>query len=308
MNITQLFSQVKSYVLPIALVLGSIFHSWCAQWSFLSPYGIFLILLLNFTAVDLRRLRIHRIDWVLMAFQTFVSLGLYLAIRTLFHSEVIAQGALIGIMCPVAASVVVIACMLGANREIVTTYTILGNLLVSVLGPLYFSFIGTNQEMPFWDSFLLILGHIAPILALPFFLALLLELLAPRIRSALSSVKGYTFPIWALILMISLGQTINTILDRMETDGMVIIVLGVMAVSFCAMQFAIGRRIGERFGDKAGGGQLLGQKNSAMGIWLAGIYLDPLTTSYFAFYAISQNLFNSYQLYMLDHGFKKLDA
>lgn len=91
-------------------------------------------------------------------------------------NETVAQGVLIGVLCPVAASVVVIASMLGAKRETTTAYTIVGNLMVAIIAPVYFSFIGSHQDMSFMDSFLLILSKISPVIALPFFVALALQI------------------------------------------------------------------------------------------------------------------------------------
>ena len=55
-----------------------------------------------------------------------------------------------------------------------------------------------------------------------------------------------------------------------------------------------------KYGDRMAGGQLLGQKNSAMGIWLANMYLNPLAAVFPALYSVWQNLFNSWQLWMHD--------
>jgi hypothetical protein len=75
-------------------------------------------------------------DVIFMAFQIVVSMGLYLVFRSV--SEVFAQGLLVGIICPVAASVAAVACVLGADRDKVTTYTLLGNMMVTIVAPIYF--------------------------------------------------------------------------------------------------------------------------------------------------------------------------
>ena len=49
--------KVKRYVLPIAIVLGLLLHDYCAAFSVVVPYIIFTIILLTFTAVDIRKLR-----------------------------------------------------------------------------------------------------------------------------------------------------------------------------------------------------------------------------------------------------------
>ena len=112
----------KSYVLPVAIVLGLMLHKWCALFSFMVPYIIFGILLLTFSAVDIKKLRMSWLDVWLMTFQITVSLGSFLILKWLGASNVVAEGVLVGVLCPVAASVAVISCMLGANRETVTAY------------------------------------------------------------------------------------------------------------------------------------------------------------------------------------------
>ncbi|MBR5093175.1 MAG: transporter, partial [Bacteroidales bacterium] len=91
----------RPYVLPVAILLGLLLHRWCAALSFLVPFIIFTILLLTFTAVDLRRLKMKILDVWLMLFQVVVSIGCYLLIRFFGGNETIAEGVLIGVLCPV---------------------------------------------------------------------------------------------------------------------------------------------------------------------------------------------------------------
>lgn len=293
-------ARLRSFVLPIAIVLGLLLHRWCAYLAFIIPYAIFLILLLNFAAVDVRKLRISKLSIWIMLFQILVSLGCYLLIKTLCHNELVAQGVLIGVLCPVASSVVVISCMLGANRETVTEYTILGNLMVAVVAPFFFSFIGLHQDMPFWTSFLLILSKIGPTIALPFFAALLLQLFLPKANEYLSRYKNYTFYIWAFLLLLTLGRTIDFVFLHGKGNEYNIFLLGVASIITCAVHFAFGKWLGHRNGDTIAGGQLLGQKNTAMGIWMATTYLDPLSSVFLAFYSVWQNIFNSWQIWRHD--------
>lgn len=293
-------ARLRSFVLPIAIVLGLLLHRWCAYLAFIIPYAIFLILLLNFAAVDVRKLRISKLSIWIMLFQILVSLGCYLLINTLCHNELVAQGVLIGVLCPVASSVVVISCMLGANRETVTEYTILGNLMVAVVAPFFFSFIGLHQDMPFWTSFLLILSKIGPTIALPFFAALLLQLFLPKANEYLSRYKNYTFYIWAFLLLLTLGRTIDFVFLHGKGNEYNILLLGVASIITCAVHFSFGKWLGHRNGDTIAGGQLLGQKNTAMGIWMATTYLDPLSSVFLAFYSVWQNIFNSWQIWRHD--------
>lgn len=290
----------RSYILPAAIFLGLLLHTWCAALSFLAPYFIFIILLLNFSAVNIRDLHISKLSAWIMLFQTVVSLGGYYLTLAISHNAILAQGVLIGVLCPVASSVVVIACMLGANRKTVTAYTIVGNIMVSIVAPLYFSHIGVQQDMTFWLSFLTILKKIGPTIALPFFVALALQLWLPKVNDFLSGYKNVTFYIWAFLLFVTLGQTIDYIFIDGAGKANIILILGALSLLFCIIQFAVGKWMGRFYGDSMAGGQLLGQKNTAMGIWMANTFLNPLSAVFLAFYSVWQNLFNSWQLWVHD--------
>ena len=289
--------KIKSYVLPIAIVLGLLLHDFCAALSVVVPFIIFTILLLTFTAVDIRKLRFKPLFVWIILFQVGVSLGSYALLRSLNVNEIIAEGVLIGVLCPVAASVAVVSTMLGADRNTVTSYTVIGNLTVSLVAPIYFSFIGVNQDLAFLDSFLQILRRIGLVIGLPFFIALALQLCVPKANHYISRFKGLAFYFWAVALFLTLGQTIHFIFINGEGNWYNILWLGVSALLFCILQFGLGKWVGHKYGDTIAGGQLLGQKNSAMGIWMANHYLLPLASVYLAFYSVLQNLFNSWQIW-----------
>lgn len=292
--------KIRSYILPIAIVLGLLLHEYCAAFSVVVPYIIFTILLLTFSAVDILKLRFKPLFIWIILFQVGASLGSYALLKLLNINEIIAEGVLIGVLCPVAASVAVVSTMLGADRNTVTSYTVIGNLLVSIVAPVYFSFIGVNQDMPFLASFLQILRRIGLVIGLPFFVALALQLCLPKVNRTISRYKGLAFYFWAVALFLTLGQTIHFIFLNGKGNWGSILWLGVSALVFCAIQFGLGKWIGHRYGDTIAGGQLLGQKNSAMGIWMANHYLHPLASVYLAFYSVLQNLFNSWQLWHHD--------
>ena len=293
-------NKLRPYVLPFAIVVGLFVHRYLVAVRELTPYLIFSILLLNNVAVDMKKLKVTMLDIWLMLFQIVVSLGSYFLFKGLGASEVVAQGVLIGVLCPVAAASVVIATILGANRETVTTYAIVGNLLVAAVAPLYFSFIGIQQDLPLLQSMWRIFRRVAPTIALPFFLALFLQKVMPRTSAFLCRYKGVSFYIWAAALTITLGQTIDFMFLHGRDELPAILTMGVTSIAYCALQFAFGRWLGSKYGDRIAGGQLLGQKNSAMGIWMANSYLMPLASVFPALYSIWQNLFNSWQMWRKD--------
>lgn len=286
----------RSLVLPVALGLGIVLHTFCGWAAPSVPYIIFSILMLNLTAVNLTSLRIKAIDLWIAAFQVAASVGVYFAARALLHDEVLSQGLMVAILCPVAASVVVISCMLGADRKTVTGYTIFGNLVTALAAPVIFTFIG-RSELPFWTSCLTIFKHTASILVLPCLVTLLLQRFWPKANDAIASRRHWAFYLWGVALFLTMGQTVNFLIARNEAKLSAILVLAAGALVICAVQFAAGKAIGRRYGDIVAGGQLTGQKNSAYGIWMANTYLDPMSSVLMAFYSIFQNLYNSWQLW-----------
>ena len=289
--------KLRSFVLPFAIVMGLLFHHYLTYARGVTPWLIFTILLLNDAAVDMKKLRVTRLHVWLLLFQALVSLGSYFLCKACGAGEIVAQGVLVGVLCPVAAASVVIATMLGANRETVTTYTIVCNLMVALVAPVYFSFIGTLQDLPFLQSVWLIFRKVAPTIALPFFVALALQRYAPRANAFLCRYKGASFYLWACALTITLGQTIDFMFLHGREELPSILIMGGASILFCVIQFAFGKWLGGRYGDRMAGGQMLGQKNSAMGIWIANTYLLPLAAVFPALYSIWQNLFNSWQLW-----------
>ena len=294
--------RLRSYVLPFAIVIGLLFHRHLVYLREVTPYLIFTILLLNYVAVDIKKMKITMLDVWIMLFQIVVSLGSYYLFKAFGASEMVAQGVLVGVLCPVAAASVVIATMLGANRETVTTYTIVGNLMVAIVAPIYFSFIGTLQDLPFLDSVWLIFRRVAPTIALPFFVAIFLQRVLPGVNAFLCRYKGLSFYLWAAALTITLGQTIDFMFLKGRDEVNNIVILGIASVVYCAIQFAFGKWLGSKYGDRIAGGQILGQKNSAMGIWIANTYLLPLAAVFPALYSIWQNLFNSWQMWRKEHA------
>ena len=284
----------------MAIILGLLLHRFCAVFSVVVPYLIFTILLLTFSAVNVRKLKFSPMFAWILGFQIVVSISLFYLLKTLNVNNIIAEGVMMAVLCPVAASVAVVSCMLGADRTTVTSFTIIGNLVMSVVAPAYFTLIGVHPEMTFLSSFLAILKRIGTVIGLPVFVALALQLWLPKVNGLLSRIKGVSFYLWSLALLLTIGQTIDFIFLHGAGNWNSILWLALAALFFCVVQFGLGKWIGHHYGDTIAGGQLLGQKNTAMGIWMANHYLTPLASVVLAFYAIFQNLFNSWQIWRHD--------
>lgn len=287
----------KSFILPIALILGYFFRDICSILSVTVPYVIFAILFLTFSGVKLSSLRPKKLDLSLSIFQTLASLLVFWVVLAFSGDEILAQGSMMCILCPVASSVTVVASMLGANAVRTTTYTIIGNLLISIIAPAYITFITDQEGQTLANSYMMIFGKIAVVIALPFIVVWLIQRFLSSFNEIISHYKQFSFYLWAYALLVTIGQTADFVVSRWRESYDNVLWLGVSSLVVCIIQFALGKCIGKRYGDKVAGGQLLAQKNTAMGIWMINTFLNPIASVAMAYYSIWQNIYNSWQLY-----------
>lgn len=287
----------KSLVLPVALILGYFLRQLCAVLSVAVPYVIFAILVLTFSGVRLSALRPAKLDMWIAAFQVVVSIGVYWLIMSICSDEILAQGTMMCVLCPVASSVTVVAAMLGADAVHTTTYTIIGNLLVAVFAPVCISFIADYDGQSLGYSFMLIFSRIAVVIALPFIVVWLMQRYLPAVNACVAKYKQWSFYLWAFALLVTIGQTADFVTLRWTESCENVLWLGIASLVMCGIQFSVGKLIGRRYKDRIAGGQLLAQKNSAMGIWMLNTFLNPIASVALAFYSIWQNIYNSWQIY-----------
>ena len=94
-----------------------------------------------------------------------------------------------------------------------------------------------------------------------------------------------------------MGKTTHFIIESGIEHVMTEVLLAVVALVICLVQFAVGHWLGRRYGEESAGGQALGQKNTVLAIWLAQSFLNPLACVAPTAYIVWQNIVNSYQIY-----------
>ena len=280
-----LHRNVKTVAMPFAMVVGAVLCRSVAAVDDMSghmvtPVLIFLMLFVTFCRVRPREMRPSM-------------LHVYLALRPL--NPVVAQGAMICILAPVAMAAVVIAGMLGANVATMATYSLLCNMAVAVIAPVVLSFTGNGE-----CTFAQLLARIAPLLIMPFAAAQFCRLVVPRAAGWVGDHGQISFYMWLLSLAFIIGRTTCFLLDHNEADRREEIALAAVALIICLAQFSIGRRLGRRYGDVVAGGQSLGQKNTVLAVWMSQAFLDPISSVAPTAYIVWQNFVNSYQIYRKD--------
>ncbi|MBQ2979453.1 MAG: transporter [Bacteroidaceae bacterium] len=286
--------KLRTYALPIAMIAGVVFHSIAGSLAFLTPYLLFAMLLVSYCKLDVTTLRVSPMYAWLLAIQLIFSWVVY-GVVAIFN-PIVAQGAFICLFCPTATSAPVIASLLGGNLSLLVGYSLVCNMAVALLAPIFFSFIGSHTELMFLDSVLIICKQVLPLLLLPLLLAVAMQRFFPRLHSAVRSRPNISFYLWIVALFIVVGRSVGFVMQQPLSYLPVEIALALIALICCIVQFVLGRKIGGRYGDKVSGAQGLGQKNTVLAIWLALTYLHPIASIAPASYVIWQNIINSAQL------------
>lgn len=282
-------------MLPVAMMGGVVFYRWIGYLTFLSPILIFAMLTVTYCRIEPRDFRIGRFQLVLLMAQMALA-GIVLALL-LPIDHTVATGVFICVFVPTATAAPVITGMLGGSIGRVATYSLLCNMAVATAGPVVLAAVGEHPEMTFAESLQRICSGVLPLLILPVITALLLRYSWRKAHDVLAQSQSLSFYMWAVALFIVVGSSVSFIIrnfDPAHIGQIAALVAGSMVV--CVAQFAIGRKVGARFGDVVSGGQSLGQKNTVLAIWLALTYLNPLASVAPAAYVAWHNSVNSWQL------------
>lgn len=250
----------------------------------------------------------------------------------------VAQGLMVCVIMPTATAAPIIAGKLGGSIQNLTTFSLVSNIATAVIVPAFFPVVHTEAGIEFVAAMLLILRRVTPMLLGPFVAAWLLRLVyewyykqkgTPRRFTLSKRWASMPFYLWILLLIVLISQITYTLLTQ-EYSGWAIVALCGGSLVACLLQFMLGRWIGYRFPATSHGadyqdilinpaaaaysiaqksritaGQAFGQKNTALGIWMAQMYLHPLSSIGPAAYIIWQNLLNSYQLWNAGRGVRK---
>ena len=270
-----LHRNVKTVAMPSAMVAGALLcrpvtalEAWTHQM--ITPSLIFLMLFVTFCRVKPSQMKPSMLHVWLLLFQVVVSAALYFALLPL--DAIVAQGAMICVLAPVAMAAVVIAGMLGANVPTMATYSLLCNMAIALIAPVVLSLAGTGA-----CSFTQILARIAPLLIMPFAAAQFCRFLLPKTAKWIGDHSQISFYMWLASLVVIIGRTTAFIIDLHDASLSVELWLAFAALAICLVQFKVGRMLGRRYGDAPAGGQSLGQKNTVLAVWMAQSFLDPIS-------------------------------
>lgn len=301
---------LKDWTLPVSIAVGTVSYltfnfvpaldeagDWLSPvFDVLFPISVFMTLFVTFCKVDFHEMRPHR--WhagILMAQLLLIAVTVALAWSS-DSSKLFYEALLTCIIGPSASAAPVVVGKLGGNISTMTTYTLISSLASALLIPLVFPMLEPAAGITFMEAFLIILEKVSYVLLLPLVLGWMMQHYLKRLCAWIVSMPDLSFYCWAFSLSITTGITVKNIVHSTAP----IMLLGLIAVAtfvLCWIQFGIGRGIGRLLGEEVNSGQALFQKNTALSIWVAYMYLNPVSSIGAGCYVLWQNIINSFELW-----------
>ena len=110
------------------------------------------------------------------------------------------------------------------------------------------------------------------------------------------SQPNLSFYSWAVSLSITTGITVKNIVHSQSSLSLLLLI-AVSTLVLCFLQFVIGRGVGRWLGEEVNAGQSLFQKNTGLSIWVAYMYLNPVSSIGAGCYVLWQNIVNSVEIW-----------
>ena len=307
-----MISFFKRFSLPVSLLVGIVFYLMFSRIDILVPVGdvagpllldimpvvLFTILYVTFCKIQIKEMKPRTWHFILQGIRIVLS-GLFVWLITLTSdadTKLVLEGVFICIICPTAAAAPVVTEKLGGSIGSLTIYTIIANVVTTIIIPLFCPMVEKSADMSFIFAVLMVLKNVTLVLVVPLALALISRKVIPSFTTCLAKKKNLGFYLWCINLSIVSGVTVRNILQS-TVSGTSLVLLLVLPLFVTVAQFAIGKAVGRPFGDSISAGQALGQKNTVVGIWLTISFLNPLAAVAPGAYVLWQNMVNAWQLW-----------
>jgi len=310
---------LKDWTLPVAIAVGTICYltfyyvpaldelgdTLGPVFDVIFPLFVFLTLFVTFCKVDFHDMRPHR--WhvgILVAQLLLVALniGIILWMKSVtlhltpLTSPLLWEAMLTCIIGPAASAAPVVVGKLGGNISTMTTYVLISSLASALLIPLVFPMLEQTVHVSFVDAFLIILEKVSIVLLLPLVLGWIMQHHVKGACAWIAAQPNLSFYFWAVSLSITTGITVKNIVNS-SASLMLLVMIAVFTFVLCFVQFGIGRLVGRHLGEEVNAGQALFQKNTALSIWVAYMYLNPVASIGAGCYVLWQNIINSLELW-----------
>ena len=268
------------------------------------PWMVFSTLFSTFCRIDFHQMRPHRWHIGVIATQlVLIALNVWLIMwaksnsqSSILYSPLLWEALLTCIIGPAATAAPVVTAKIGGNINTMTAFVVLSSFVCSLTIPAVFPLLERGAGLDFWSAFLIILQKLAIVLLLPLALGWYMQHFAKKVCAWIVSIPDLSFYLWAAQLSVTSGVTVRNIVHS-EAGLSLLLMIALLSLVLCFVLFAIGRAVGRHFGDVINSGQASFQKNTALSIWVAYTYLNPMASVGAGCYVLWQNIINSLELW-----------
>ena len=326
---------LKDWTLPVAIAVGIVVYLlfyWVPQLDAVGdalgevvdavfPMMVFSTLFSTFCRIDFHQMRPHRWQFGTIATQlvlTAACVAVVLWLKrcptpnsqfsivnyqlSIIASPLLWEAVLTCIIGPAATAAPVVTAKIGGNIHTMTAFVVLSSFVSALTIPAVFPLLERGAGLDFWSAFLIILEKLAIVLLLPLALGWYMQHFAKRVCAWIVSIPDLSFYLWAAQLSVTSGVTVRNIVHS-DAGLPLLLIIALLSLVLCFVLFAIGRSVGHHLGDPINSGQASFQKNTALSIWVAYTYLNPMASVGAGCYVLWQNIINSLELW---HYYKKL--
>ena len=288
--------RLKGYTPLCFIATGILLWRWTAPLSAVLPWIIAAMLFFAVLTMPLSRLRPRREHLVIYLIQMGLGAVLYSLLRLWDHE--VGLSLLMCFLAPAATAAGAMTSLMGGDTGFATAYTLLTHGLICLVAPILLPLLEPQASVSFWALSAQVGLLVARMVLLPIALAQLVRYLMARRGRQPQPQRRLTYWLWLSSLIFILGKAVAFV-----SGGIAEADLGRLMASFavglvaCALQFNLGRLLGPRLGvDVVAFRQAMGQKNTALVLWLCIAFLPPLAAPGIAGYIAWQNFFLSYYM------------
>ena len=304
---------LKDWTLPVAIAVGTLCYltfyyvpqldelgnELSPVFDVIFPLFVFLTLFVTFCKVDFHQMRPHCWHIGVLVAQLLlvaVNIGVVFWVEADVEQKLLWEAVLTCIIGPAASAAPVVVGKLGGNISTMTTYVLISSLVSTLMIPLVFPILEQSEHVSFFDAFLIILQKVSIVLLLPLVLGWLMQHFVKNLCAKIAAQPNLSFYFWSISLSITTGITVKNIVHS-SASLFLLLMIAITTFLLCFVQFGIGRVIGRQMGEEVNAGQALFQKNTALSIWVAYMYLNPVSSIGAGCYVLWQNIINSLELW-----------
>lgn len=289
------WSRLKGFAPLFFIALGIVSWRVTAPFGGVVPWIISSMLFFSVLNMSPRSAAPRPKHFLLLVLQLGIGAVLYFLLSR--WNVLLATSLFMCFLAPAAAAAGAMTSLMDGDTGFATGYTIVTHGLICLLAPFLLPLLDAHSQLPFWTLSGQIALLVIRMVMLPISLAWLVRGGMKAMGKTPHPPKKLTYLLWLSSLIFILGKGVSFVAK--EGTEQIGLLVGSFAVGLlaCTIQFTLGSYLARRIGvDEVACRQSMGQKNTALTLWLCISFMHPLVAPGIAGYIAWQNFFLTYYM------------